>query len=630
MTSVHVVQTLRTAPERVRETGYPLVVRAFGGRSGLTLLLAALVLYVSLWRVTFFINDNYTVVNALAAVSDGHLDVRQTVYASAGGPNGLDTPGMVEAGGRTYGRNYGHVFAALPFLWLLDGLAQVVDLRVAIVGGWCLLILALFHLAGREYGHETTFAGVGSAVALGLFAANLVGVTPIDPRWHYLMAMQLVTMLAAAFTAVLLYRLLRDIHGVRVGFAAGAVTALASPVAFWAVVPKRHAITAFLFVAAMYALYYSRTVEEPWAGRTRALAYVPVGLTAWIHAPEGVVLLIAVATTDLVTAPRTDMRSAGLVTVALGLSLLPAFLTNLAIAGHPLYAPRLLPDYNGVVNGGTDGAATGGDSASGGSSGSTVSPDATRGGTGALGGMRQFFGRFQRSALALTNSEQLSDVFLRSGYIAGVTERSFGESVELTVLESAPILGLIFGSIVAVGRRIDLRLAPVRSRLESPRSTADVFAVVATLGVCALYLGNLPLHAQFTVRYLHPLYPLAIYAVFRLPAIRRVLTTHWSLSLWSYAGTVLVGTQLLVAWLFVTDAAYGESAQLYALIAFILGIAAGAWAVAASFDDRFDPVGAVLIGAAAGTGTAAILLIVFVFFPIESYVLPIAPNIVSG
>ena len=59
----------------------------FGDRRGLFVcLLAALAATVG-WRTTVTITDNYTVVNGLVALSEGHVVVREAVFGSS-----LQTP----------------------------------------------------------------------------------------------------------------------------------------------------------------------------------------------------------------------------------------------------------------------------------------------------------------------------------------------------------------------------------------------------------------------------------------------------------------------------------------------------------------------------------------------------------
>jgi hypothetical protein len=68
----------------------------------------------------------------------------------------------------------------------------------------------------------------------------------------------------------------------------------ATPLGFWASLPKRHSVTALVVVCVCYTLYRSREAESAIiARRFRALTYAWVGPITWVHAPEGFVLLVA-------------------------------------------------------------------------------------------------------------------------------------------------------------------------------------------------------------------------------------------------------------------------------------------------------------------------------------------------
>lgn len=573
---------------RLRALRHRTVAVVFGDRLGLTLFVSALLVYLLTWRVGVFITDTYAVANAMAAVADGHLYIESATY----GP-GLETPGMHQSRGRLYGRNYGQVVLSLPFLWALEAAAVVADPRVAVAAGWSLLLVAGGGLVGRATGHEKEALLGASVLALLAFAANAALATPLDPRWFPLMALQLGTMVAAGLAGVVLYRLVARIHGRRVGLAAGVAVALATPVAFWAPIPKRHVITTLSAAAVAYFLLRAR---QSGSLRFRALAYVPVGLHAWVHAAEGLLLLFALVVVDLATAEQTSVRDLATIAVALGLSMVPFVLTNVLISGDPTGAPRLLPNYPG-----------GGPA------------ELSRvGGSGTAGGVARGFPATIVAALApvlrplvllgerlsaglqvgIHDPDRLWQTFVRSGYIPEVAARDGTSAINLTVLESAPVLGAALA----------LPVAAIRGRARTPAGAVDLFAALLGVAFTLLFLPNLPVHAQVTVRYLVPLYLLVGYGVVRLPSVRQVVHERGATLAWTYAASVLVGGQLFFAWLVARDAPLGEALQAHALVGLGLALAAAVWAVASESGYRRPRVGAVVLGLAAGAGTVLVLL----------------------
>jgi hypothetical protein len=617
----------------------------FADRLGAIVFLAALLVYLSYWRLGPLINDSYTVANTLVAVADGHLYLDEAVY----GP-GLDTPGVGSRDGRLYGRNYGQVFLAVPLLVAVEALATIADLRVALAGLWTFVVLGFSVLVGREIDAPDRAAYAGSAVALVGFAAILVDATPIDPSDHYLIALQAQTMLVAALTGVVAYRLLARAYDRRVGFIAGFAVVLATPVGFWAQFPKRHAFTTLCALAVMYFLYRSREGDGV-DTRFRAAAYVPVGIAAWVSAAEGAILLIAVLAVDVPTGGRSP-RSLAAAASACVLASLPMFVTNLFVTGNLLEPPRVLsaggsgsladrgdPDGGSDTSGsggattdggsdtsGSGGTTTDGGSDTSGSSGTTTDGGSSGGDTGgggdageaaseaadtAFGVVDLLLELYQRGIdMALSGTGELYHAFIRGGYLPAIAQRDAGEAIRLSFLEAMPLAAaLVVVPVVAV--RTDF-LGRVRAAVDRRGLTAlgiiDAFAVVYALALSLVYLPRLPIHAGITVRYLLPLYPIAIYAIARQTAVRRVVRERTRSIAFTYAGSLLVGGQLLVIYLWATDATRGEAVQTHALLGLLAAGLLAAWILADAFGYREDRVGAVSLALAAAATTAFVVL----------------------
>lgn len=583
-----------------------------GDRLGAIVFLSAVATYLLCWRVGILITDTYTVVNTLVAVSEGQLHVERAVY----GP-GLRTPGMGVQDGRFYGRNYGQVFLAVPVLWLLRALAAVTDLRVTLAAGWALSVLGLTVLAGRELDRAALGRYAGSALALVGFVAAVAGAPPVDPVRHYLMALQLQTMVAAALVGVLVYRLLARAYGPRVGVAAGLATAIATPVGFWAQFPKRHVLVTLCAVAAAYCLYRSREyggVDR----RFRALAYVPVGLAAWVSAAEGVVLLLALVLVDVPTAGR-DARSLAAAGAAAVLSLVPMAVTNYLVTGNPAVPPRTLSAGSqgdlaargSETTGGSGGGGGGGDGAgsstpAGGDAGfESETLDAL------VGAVDVLFHLFARGVEAAASSPgSLFVTFVRGGYIREVAARDAGEAIRLSFLEAMPLAAALV-AVPLVAARVDLRrrwsVVWNRRRL-SALGTVDAFAVVYTVALLLVYLPRLPVHASVTVRYLLACYPLAVYGAARVPAVRRVLAERPRLCAFAFGAGLLVGGQVLVLYLWRIDATLGEAVQTHAIAGLATAAVLAVWVLADGVGRRADRVGAVALGLAAAAGAAFVVL----------------------
>ncbi|MFB6206913.1 MAG: hypothetical protein ABEJ05_10355 [Haloglomus sp.] len=445
---------------------------------------------------------------------------------------------------------------------------------------------------------------------------------------------------AAGFVAVLCYRLVAAAYGRRIGSATGIAVVLGTGVGFWAAVPKRHALTAALALLAAFWLYRSRALADDGTGGTggisdvghadvryRAGAYACVGVTAWVAAPEGAILGLAVAAADLATARRGDLEPRALLVVGVVtvVAFLPFVATNLAIAADPLQPPRRLPPYDGSM---ADGGGERGGQAGAGSGGSF----------GAVTVAGTVLGRFVRGAtVAVTRPDQVFATFVRTGYTTNA--RSGVEAIlgaNLSLLESTPLFGALLGTVAVGSRRLADRLEGSASPSAPAIRVVDAFAVAYAVLLSLAYIPRLPIHATITVRYLVPMYPLLGYAVVRIPAIRRAIEHRGAWGAWTYAGTVLVGGQALFAMLALQESAVGESMQTHAVINLGLATLLAAWVVAATLaprngdSDRSDPshydtAGAVLLGLAAGAGTVLVLLASVAYFPTGGFLLPVVP-----
>lgn len=595
----------------------PVARRLFGDRWGLAVFLVAVCGLAVLWRAGSFITDTATIVRTLEAVADGRLriDVVTGEHFAA--------PGAVVSDGFVYGRNYGQVALAVPLLWGLDILSALSNLRVGLVVGWHLLVLALVHTVGRLLDRPWRVGLVGSTVVAAAVLANLSVLTTFGGTSQALLALQLLGLLAAGGLAVGTYRLVATFHPGRVAVAAGLAGALVLPIGFWAQLPKRHVLVSLIVVWLLYAFARSRVVADGTAigrdhsARYRAGAYGLVGLLAWIHAAEGIFVLVALAAVDLPTAPSNDGRTLALIGGAFGLSLVPFLATNGTISGDVLAPPRTLPSAisaesvsSGVLGGGTSG-----------------DPNTSSGGSGLAG--VAVIGEFvwlasvilAQAGGSLTAMDS-PGVVLRTWVRSGSLERFVGgglpeyRAVNLAVLEVAPILaGLVAASASSA-------VARPRSALERVRAV-DALALAIAVAFVLLYMQRLPLHVQITVRYLLPVYPIGLFLLIRQRPIRRLVTERTGLLAWSFAGTVLVGSQLLLLSVLLADLTVAEAAQLHAILGLVAAGLLGLSVVGDRIEPRLGTVAAGLLGVAAGLGSAFVLLSGLAYFSfIGRYVLP--------
>ena len=634
----------------------------FGDRQGVVLWLALVFWFGLTWRVGFFIQDTYATANTLVALADGQLHVTELRYSITFGGQ----PGLYEYNGRLYGRNYGQLVVAVPLVWALEGLAAVVDPRLLLAGLWAGVGLAgvaqLSHTA--RFDRQRTRA-IGSSLVAVLFIASVLTATDLPREQLALVAFQLSTILAAATAGLVLYRLVSVFHSRRLGLAAGTALGLGTPVGFWATLPKRHTLVAMLTLGAVYAFAVSRRRDGRAALRARAGAYAFAGAITWVHAFEGLFVVVVVGAVDLLTARSTGVRDIVVVALVLSLALTPMFATNYAITGNPAEPPRLLPDAGDDVEfvpesvepetdtDGSDGSGVAVDDdndSSGGSSvvvdetGDTEGDDSVTVDSNSDGGqsspsvadiISDATGTISKFAVQSTvdgvetlgEPERLVETFVRSGTISRAKyEVNKYETIELALLEVMPVLGALSALPVLLGRALsrarDYSFRKFNPRTATPARQTDLLVVALTVVLTVVYLPRLPLHSMLTVRYLHPIIPLAAYGVCRIPAVRAGVTeTAW---LWrSYLASLAVALVVMLGGSSGLGLALGEAVQYTAL--WNLGAATACAGVVVGRTLSPDRVSgkAVAVGIAAPVGftTAYLLLSGLVYFNYGSYAL---------
>lgn len=587
----------------------------FGDRVGLALFLGSLAFVTLTWRAGLFITDNATLISGLDALSQGRF------WLERAGEGAINAPGTTVRDGLVYGRNYGQLVLSLPALWALRALDMLVSLRVALMAAWHLLVLGFVVQVGSLVDRERAVVVGGSAFVLVSFLANLLVVTAFFSPSIPLLALQVTSAVAAGLLGVVIYRLLASRDGILVGVLAGAGSVLAMPVAFWATAPKRHVFSALFVVAIVFAFARSRGGRPnrwvPRLGRVpvyRAAAYVLVGLLTWVHAAEGLFVFLALIAVDLPTAPENGPKTLAFVGGAFALSLVPVFLTNLAVAGEFFRPPRAM---GGTTQSIAESPATGGGSAS---PGSGIWTELWGLFAGTPPGW--FFGQVGNVAGAslssLADPEAVVQTFVHSS-IEGIDQDPQFLGVNLAVLEAAPVLGAVVAAVVSVARRIHA----------FRRVTAtDALAVALTVAFILLYASRLPLNTQLTMRYLLPVYPLGAILLARSAVIGRLLADNYRPLLWFYGTGVAIGGQLFFVALVAGNYATAEAARVHALIGLGLGIAVAVITTASVFDDRARTVAAAALGLAGAAATVFFLFATLQYFSfVGEYILPVVGKV---
>lgn len=582
----------------------------FGDYFGLAIFLGCLFLFGVTGRLERLITDSDTVFNVVYNLGHGQLALVER-------PFGNLTPGTVTVDGVVFGRNYGQAALAVPIYWLVELLSPLVTPRQSAITVWTAASGAFAWVLWHLTDDRRVPAGVVGFVSILLVAGGLVNPGRGSGASSAEVALVASTTVAGAVCCVLVYRLVADVRGRRVGVLAASCAAVATPIWVWSLWPKRHMLVGALVLGSMYGLARSRTATDRRRYiAARASAYVCVGLLSWIHAAEAFAVLLVLLAIDLPTAPRNDGRTLAAVAVVFGVSLLPTLVTNTLIAGHPFEPPRLLSGYTESMNEEAAIGAPGGDS--GGSSGG-----GSGGGSSGGGGIHVVLPSFVTYPLLfveqyatgidtiLDNPGQLTEIFLLSSEEVDI---GAWNGQNLSVLESAPVLGLVGAAIGGWIRRM-------RTRAGVPGSVT-LFGLLVVASYLLMYVQRLPLHAQFTVRYLFPVFPVALVLAFRNFDAGDILLDEYKLIGAGYAATTIVVAIGILAITYMLRLTEGQALTVHAAINVSLAVLWFLVALVLGATDRGRSVFALGFGVTAGAGTALYLAITSVYFHWGASLLP--------
>ncbi|HXY87398.1 MAG TPA: hypothetical protein VEG44_03070 [Candidatus Acidoferrales bacterium] len=315
---------------------------------------ASLALFIAIWNINIFINDEVTLVGQLFNLVHGSLSMAimpDKIYEGLGFGNSAPILGFT-LGGKVYAF-YTHAVPvfAIPFYYLLYMANITIGIRLFFVTVESFSIFMIAMLVGKRCGRARLGVYVGIFTALVVFSVNAYIGSTMAPlvfeQWGALMAIQLLNIVATALVMVISYRIFnRYFQSTRLGEFGAMYLLIATPLTFWAVASKDHAISVFLIVASIGS-FYKYLLE----GKTvnRYISYALVGLTVWVRIFDAVPLFAAIFVTDIVTS-RGKVKSSLTAFATVILSLIPYFINNYLLFGNPLLSPVYLSAHQELAS----------------------------------------------------------------------------------------------------------------------------------------------------------------------------------------------------------------------------------------------------------------------------------------
>jgi hypothetical protein len=307
---------------------------------------ASLALYIAIWNINVFINDEVTLAAQLFNLGKGTLSIDTSPARLYEGLSFGVSPPIL---GFTY---QGHLYAfythavpvfAAPFYAFLYLISVSIGIRLFFAGVWSASLFMFFWLLGRHWSRPQLGRDLGVLVALVMLIINGYLATRWPPllfdEWGALMAIQLFNILATSAIVLISLRIFtRYFAGSRISTFGAAYILIATPLTFWAVSGKDHTASVLLIVASIWSFYLYLLDGKK---RYRYLSYVLVGVSFWVRVFDAVPLLIAIIVTDLL-ASKKRIRALLSAVATVSAALVPCFVNNYVLFGNPFLSPVYL------------------------------------------------------------------------------------------------------------------------------------------------------------------------------------------------------------------------------------------------------------------------------------------------
>lgn len=325
----------------------------FPDKKTLTIFLFSLFILLSLLSIGFYLNDEMEQGVCFYNLLHGHITIEEIPEYYYVTQSGLHmAPRFAEYGGHKYiAASHGVAIFSLPFYYFLLGMDAIFNgISYFFVIFWGCLIAVIACLAADIFiskGRRELIKLMGIGVAVILTIVNIIFIQPIDfTKWGPVISIQFMSIVYTSFGLVVLFRLLRNCFNERIAFFGVVLLLLSSPVTFWGIGQKYHALNLSLFIFALAAFYFGKTKAKE---SYHLVAYVFAGLAIWVQLFSGIVILLTLFLVDLFTIKRKRVKNLVKILAVILISLTPYFVENYVIYNNPLYPGYIAKGNKNVI-----------------------------------------------------------------------------------------------------------------------------------------------------------------------------------------------------------------------------------------------------------------------------------------
>ncbi len=291
----------------------------------LFIFFSSLFIFISFAGTRIFFSDEGVILDQFYNFIHGSLALKVTKINMTKGV-------FITVGDQLFGKfSYSLLVLSLPSYYVLNAMDILYSAHLFILQLWALSGGIAVYLAAKT--RKLKHAAPGGAVSyLILIAINLYFFKPIYfPMWGEVLSIEFTNILISSFLVLVIYVLFKDLFNTRVAIFASFFAVFATPISFYAITLKHHALAVFLTILAFYLFYkYQEKKDDKYSYYAYALA----GLCIWTRILDGVILLASLLITDLFVF-RRGIKHILSISLIILISLLPFFGFNYLILGNP-------------------------------------------------------------------------------------------------------------------------------------------------------------------------------------------------------------------------------------------------------------------------------------------------------
>ncbi|MCZ7403132.1 MAG: glycosyltransferase family 39 protein [Candidatus Methanoperedens sp.] len=290
------------------------------------LFLSSMFIFLSFAGTRIFISDEgvilnqfYSLIHGSLSLDTGKINIIKGVY--------------LFFDGHIYGKfSYSLLILSLPFYYIMRAIEFLYGAHLFLLQLWAMCggIIVYLILKYRNLKYAELLGAISYFIMIG---ANIVLFKPIYfPKWGELLSIEFTDILISSFLVVFVYLLFRNFFGDKIAMFTSFFVILATPISFYAISLKHHALTLFLTVLAFFFFYKYIEKKE---NKFMYFAYILAGLCVWTRVLDGAVLLSTLLITDIIIF-RRKIKYIIFISLIITGSLLPFFTLNYLILGNPV------------------------------------------------------------------------------------------------------------------------------------------------------------------------------------------------------------------------------------------------------------------------------------------------------